>query len=77
MRLSEILGEAPPDPTWTDWVAVERAVRGEPVGRALTRAEKGDVAHHLTRAGWTVNAIAEHLGVQTTMVRRWLTEAAA
>lgn len=36
----------PPDPDWVDEVAVERACRGQQVGRPLTRDEQRAVVHH-------------------------------
>lgn len=54
---------------WIDWVAVERAVNGEPVGRALTRWERAHAITTLLRAGLQPSAVAARLRISHTTVR--------
>ncbi|GAA2773595.1 hypothetical protein GCM10010470_01630 [Saccharopolyspora taberi] len=45
--------------TWCDEIAIERAIRQrEPVGRALTWAEKQEVARRLLNQGFSTNDVA-------------------
>lgn len=53
-----------------DWVAVKRAVDGEPVGRRLSRTERAAVAEALLLAGWTqIDVIRAH-GYSAPVVSR-------
>lgn len=46
--------EGPPPADWYDWVAVERALNNQPVGRKLTKAERaGVIQHHRSRGNAT------------------------
>lgn len=54
-----------------DWVVVERLIAGTPVdARPEDRAE---AAQRMADRGWTINQIAEHLGVRATTVRSYIT----
>ena len=54
---------------WFDEVAVERAVRGYPVGRRLSSAEFREAVRLLARAEWGDTAISRHLDLSHTAVR--------
>lgn len=60
-------------PRWLDLVAVQRAVRGQPVGRALHRAERVEVARRLPDA--TANHLAEVIGCSVRDAHTYIQEA--
>lgn len=63
-----IQGELCPD--WLDPVAVERALKGIPVGRPLTAREKAEVARVATEDdGMSYSAVAHILGLNGTAMR--------
>ncbi|WP_031470169.1 hypothetical protein [Sciscionella sediminilitoris] len=64
--------DTPPPPDWYDWVAVERTLAGEPVGRKLTKAERAAViAHH--RSHGNATRLARALRCSGATARRHLT----
>lgn len=63
---------------WVDWVAVERAIEGQPVGRRLTQHERAQAITALIRTGLTATEIAERVGCSPkTVTYHRLTRGAA
>ena len=63
--------------SWFDEIAVERALRQrEPVGRALTWAEKREVARRLLRAGYSTNDVARCTRSNRTTLNQLLADIA-
>lgn len=47
-----------------DWMAIERAWNGQPVGRRLTWAEKIHLVYHAVQQGeWTAQSLGKLLGM--------------
>lgn len=53
----------------TDWVLVDRAVRGRAAAADLSPSELAEAVHVLRRRGWADNAIAAHLRTSPRRVR--------
>ncbi|MEU8839987.1 hypothetical protein AB0D97_12770 [Streptomyces roseus] len=69
---------SPPVKTYSkgiDWVAVERAARGELRADALTPAELREACNWLTAAGMSRAAISTQLSVYERLVKEWAAEA--
>lgn len=62
------------NPDWVDDVAVQRAVRGEGVGRPLSSAEKAATARRMRAAGAGHSLISIRLGLSFTKVAEVLGE---
>jgi hypothetical protein len=54
-----VQGDLTPD--WFDWVAVERAIAGTPVGRSLSTKERRAAAREMDRLGINHDQIAARL----------------
>lgn len=46
-----------------DWVAIERAWNGQPVGRRLTWAEKVHLVYYAVQQPWTAQSLGALLGM--------------
>ncbi|MFE2326087.1 hypothetical protein ACFXD5_19530 [Streptomyces sp. NPDC059385] len=69
--------QSPPTKTYSngiDWIAVERAARGELPAGALTPAEAREAAVWLVRAGVARKAISVQLSVYERLVKEWAAE---
>lgn len=68
----------PPVKTYSDgidWIAVERAARGELRADALTQAESREAALWLAQAGASRSSISVQLCVYERLVKEWMAEA--
>ena len=69
--------EGPPRPVQVDWVAVQRAVAGQPVGRRLTNQEAREAAATLLERGASTTLISKRTKRNGQRVRALLGESAA
>jgi hypothetical protein len=63
------MSTAIPRTAWVDWVAVDRAVNGEPVGRALTIAEIAEALPRLDKLHLSPTEIARRLHLHPRTIR--------